>query len=105
MAGKTYAQINREIAKLQAEADKVRQQEVAGVLEKIRSTVQEYGIKPEDIYGRHAVAPTTKRIKAKVNKKPMFADGNGNTWVGRGPRPLWLREQLEAGKSLEDFKV
>lgn len=29
----------------------------------------------------------------------------GNTWTGRGPRPRWLREALEVGAVLEDFKV
>ena len=29
----------------------------------------------------------------------------GDVWTGRGPRPLWLREALEAGAMLEDFLV
>lgn len=27
----------------------------------------------------------------------------GDTWTGRGPRPRWLREALDAGAVLEDF--
>lgn len=29
----------------------------------------------------------------------------GDAWTGRGPRPRWLREALEAGSVLEDFLV
>ena len=32
-------------------------------------------------------------------------DTSGNTWVGRGPRPQWLRDALKAGKSLQDYAV
>lgn len=28
-----------------------------------------------------------------------------NTWAGRGKKPAWLNEKLEAGASLEDFLV
>jgi DNA-binding protein H-NS len=34
-----------------------------------------------------------------------FRDGAGNTWVGRGPRPQWLRDALAGGKKLEDYAV
>ena len=45
--------------------------------------------------------PRTKRKTASSSAK--YADGKGNVWGGRGPRPLWLREALAAGKRLEDF--
>ena len=32
-----------------------------------------------------------------------YRDNSGNTWVGRGARPVWLREKLKAGAKLEDF--
>lgn len=34
-----------------------------------------------------------------------FADGSGNTWSGRGPRPGWLKEAIAQGKSPDDFRV
>ena len=42
---------------------------------------------------------------SKSSKAARFRDTNGNTWVGRGPRPQWLRDALAAGKSLKDFAV
>ena len=29
----------------------------------------------------------------------------GETWSGRGPKPNWLRAQIEAGRQIEDFAV
>jgi DNA-binding protein H-NS len=34
-----------------------------------------------------------------------FRDKSGNTWAGRGARPVWLREKLKAGAKLQDFAV
>jgi DNA-binding protein H-NS len=42
---------------------------------------------------------------AAAQKAPRFRDAQGNVWVGRGPRPKWLREALASGKTLEEFAV
>ncbi len=34
-----------------------------------------------------------------------YRDRAGNTWAGRGARPVWLREKLKRGGKLEDFAV
>ena len=34
-----------------------------------------------------------------------YRDKSGNTWAGRGARPVWLREKLKGGAKLEDFAV
>jgi len=43
------------------------------------------------------------RKGSKVAAK--FRDADGNTWAGRGKRPVWLREALAAGRTLEEFAV
>ena len=46
-----------------------------------------------------------QQAKAKPARAAKYRDESGNTWVGRGPRPQWLRDALNAGKSLQDFAV
>ncbi|MEW1782433.1 H-NS family nucleoid-associated regulatory protein, partial [Arthrobacter sp. NPDC080086] len=29
----------------------------------------------------------------------------GATWIGRGARPQWLKDEIAAGKKLEDFLI
>jgi DNA-binding protein H-NS len=42
----------------------------------------------------------------KGRKVPIkYRDRSGNTWAGRGARPVWLREKLKAGAKLQDFAV
>ena len=56
-----------------------------------------------------AVKPTRIKRKAGKAKKTAaaikFRDEKGNGWVGLGKRPQWLRDQLNAGKTLADFLV
>lgn len=39
--------------------------------------------------------------------KPRYQDpaNQFQTWTGRGKRPNWLKQYLEAGRSLEEFKI
>ena len=46
-----------------------------------------------------AKAKKAKRAPSKVN----YADDAGNSWTGRGPKPRWLKAQLDSGKTLQDF--
>jgi DNA-binding protein H-NS len=42
-----------------------------------------------------------------VRRAPKFrnTENPGETWVGRGRRPRWLKEHLAAGRRLDDFRV
>ena len=36
---------------------------------------------------------------------PKYRDPNGNTWSGRGLKPVWLRDAMAKGSTLDDFRV
>lgn len=111
----TYSQLQAQIAKLQAEAEKLRRSELAEVIAKIRVAIAAYSITPEDLFeDKSRKSPASKSVagpkpssksKSKGDLTARFADDVGNSWVGRGPRPTWLREALAAGKTLSDFAV
>ena len=105
----TYAQLQKQIETLQKQADKVKGSELAEVIGKIKSAIQAYGITREQLFGAISVksskASKVSKSKAKVNRTAQFADGTGNEWVGRGPRPKWLRDALADGRLLADFAV
>jgi DNA-binding protein H-NS len=104
MTARNYESIQRKISALQAQADRIREKEKTGVIARIREAIGVYGITAAELFGASHGAPLRK--SATVGKRKALArysDGNGNEWSGRGPRPRWLREALEAGKSLEDY--
>ena len=128
---KTYEELQTEIARLQAEAEALRQQEVAEVIAKIRHAIDHYGLSAADLgFGRGkaakgAAGPKSVKAAAKAaaampaRKKPgrkpaakaapaasaLYRDEEGRTWGGRGKRPRWLHDALASGRKLEDFRV
>lgn len=104
---KTYANIAKQIETLQKQANDLRKKELAEVIAGIKEAMAVYGLTAEDIgLGRKKRGPkpgAAKKAGRKGASSAKYSDGAGNTWGGRGPRPLWLREALDAGKALEDF--
>ena len=116
---KTYAQVVKQIEALKQEADKLRRQEIEGVVSRIRDAIQHYGLTAEDLglavkgpraakaAGKPAAKTRRKSIKGKAGaaRAVKFRDETGRTWGGIGKRPQWLRDALAAGKTLQDFAV
>jgi DNA-binding protein H-NS len=111
---KSYAQVLKQIETLRREAERLKRQEVEGVVARIREAISTYGLTASDLglaSGRatrgvaRSPSKKLKRTKSKSTAAVRFRDGAGNTWVGRGPRPRWLRNALASGKKLEDFAV
>lgn len=105
----TYIKLQRQIETLQRQAEKLKAQEIGGVVARIRVAIHHYGLTAEQL-GFGEVRPTS-RTPAKSPKVSSangsggskYSDGQGNVWSGRGPRPHWLRDALADGKSLESF--
>lgn len=113
---KTYAQLQKQIAKLQQEANAVKAKEIAGVIERIQVAIEHYGLTAADLFPpagtRKAKLPrasvkTTKLAKApkKPPAPPKYTDGAGKTWNGIGKRPGWYVAALAAGKSPQDLEI
>ena len=115
---KTYTQLQKQIAKLQKEAESVKAKEVAGVVGRIKVAIAHYGLTPDDLFptsganGLKAVkapkAPKAAKV-AKAAKKapstPKYTDGAGNTWTGIGKRPRWFLAAIEGGKMPRDLEI
>jgi DNA-binding protein H-NS len=99
----TYSQIQQKIAKLQKEADALRQKEMGGVIARIKVAIDHYGLTAEHLGFGGAKIQAKPLGKAASSGK--YSDGNGQTWSGRGPRPYWLRNAIAGGASLESFLV
>jgi DNA-binding protein H-NS len=99
----TYAQLQKQIASLEAQARKAKSAEINAVIGRMREAIAVYGITVADLFG----GKSAKVVRSKGSRQgaAQYADGDGNTWVGMGKRPQWLRDALAAGKSLQDFAV
>jgi DNA-binding protein H-NS len=123
----SYEQVLKRIDALKAEAETLRQRELGDVVARIRGAIEHYGLTAADLgFGARAAKPAsaagpamparkTRRARkmrggaagkgARQPRVAKFRDEAGNTWVGRGKRPQWLRDALASGKTLQDFAV
>lgn len=99
----TYADLLKKKEELDAQIEAARSAEIEDAITRAREIIDTYELTPADLGFRgFGGAKKSKRLgPAPVRYK----DKKGNTWSGRGPRPHWLREALEAGKTLESFYV
>ncbi len=94
-----------QIAQLRKQAEALRNEERAGVIEELRKKIAEYGISATDLKltGRGG---SSKRAGAAGKAAPKYRGPGGETWSGgRGRKPRWVAESLAAGKSLSDFEI
>lgn len=118
---KTYSQVIKQIESLQQEADKLRRQEIEGVVTRIREAIDHYKLTAADLGlapaagqraaktpGKPAVRKSGRKsakVRAATARTAKYKDDQGRTWGGIGKRPQWLRDALAAGKTLQDFAV
>jgi DNA-binding protein H-NS len=99
--------MKKQIEELQRKAEKLRQQEIAGVISRIKVAIAHYDLTAEQL--GFSVSAKRKGLKpgnaVASASAARYADGQGNTWSGRGPRPRWLRDALTAGSTLEQLET
>lgn len=89
--------LNVEITRIQNER---RAQHVA----EIRALMAATGVTLTDLGAPAPPAPKV-RFQRSAPVAPKYRDAAGNTWSGRGFKPVWLREALAAGAALESFQI
>jgi len=102
----SVSRIQAQIAKLQQQADALKQ----AAVKRVQREIELHGLTADDLFGGGVVGNGRKVRSTKAGKTagakakaPKYGDSAGNTWGGMGKRPQWLKDALEQGASLEDF--
>lgn len=85
----TYRELLAEKQRLDTELEEAWRTEVEGVIEAIRSKMDEYGLTADDL----APPRRGRALKGKAGEPPppKYRDPKtGKTWSGRGRAPGWL---------------
>jgi DNA-binding protein H-NS len=99
----SYKELRAQIAALEEQARAKRAEEVATVIEDVREKVAEYGLTPEDVFGKKArgAANAKAATKAKGTLPAMYRDPKtGQTWSGRGRAPGWIKDARNRSRFL-----
>ncbi len=108
MAAKTYADLQKQIAKLQTQAERMRKGSFDKAIGQIRELMEKNGISITDL--TEALATKGKKVrkpaKAAGNKGPaqptyQSPSDPSVTWSGLGRKPKWVQEWIDTGNDLE----
>ena len=94
-------------AKIDARKAALENETLHKALEDMQAVAAKHGVAFRDVIRLYSGAPakTAKAAKAKGVPKYQNPADPSRTWTGKGRKPAWIAEGLEAGKSLEDFAI
>lgn len=102
---KSFLEVQKQIEVLRKEAERLRKLEANDVLVRIRQAIEAYGFTPADCGFTVPTNYGAARVRRREGFVAKYADGQGNEWGGRGPRPHWFKAALQAGKTAEQLLV
>lgn len=106
----TYLELKEQAEKLLAEAERMREQEIADAIADIKQKIELYGLTAADLglvnSSNGPGAGRGKSARSAVKSAVKYRGPNGETWSGgRGRKPQWVMQALKDGRDLEDFAV
>ena len=69
----------------------------------IRSAVARHGITLQQLELAGCFAPV--KLEAMPKKSAKYMDATGHIWDGKGSVPEWLQRSINAGQSMEHFRI
>ncbi|MBC5781715.1 H-NS histone family protein [Ramlibacter sp. USB13] len=103
----TYLELKEQAEKLLAEAERMREQEIADAIADIKRKIELYGLTAADLgFARSGPVGNSRPKSARPPAAVKYRGPNGETWSGgRGRKPQWVTQALQEGRSLEEFAV
>ena len=102
----TYLELKQQAEKLLAEAEQMREKEIADAIADIKEKIRLYGLTAEDLGLARSSGPGRAGRPKNTAPAIKYRGPNGETWSGgRGRKPQWVTQALKEGRNLEDFAV
>ncbi len=95
----TSAELRAQAQQLLQQAEQIERNEKDEAVRMIKELMTEHGLSIEDFSGKRRASGPTNKVPAK------YRGPEGQEWSGRGRMPLWISQQIEQGKSREDFAI
>ncbi|UEP39790.1 H-NS histone family protein (plasmid) [Burkholderia ambifaria] len=84
----TYLELKAQAEALAQQAEEARLAELESIISTIREQIAEFGITPDQLFGRRRPGPSRT---AAAPVAPKYRDPKtGATWSGRGRAPQWI---------------
>ncbi len=106
VAKPTFAEIQAQIKKLQEQAEEIKAEEISTVVADIKEKIAQYGLTADQL-GLTSTSPKKTTKKAATKDSTVMYKKGDLTWSGaaRGRKPDWVKEILDAGGDIEQYRV
>ncbi len=99
----TAAELKDLAGKIEKRVVQVEKETLQTALKEMRAIADKLGVAFEDVIALHG--GRGKKPAKKSATKYANPNDPSQTWTGRGRKPAWLKEALEAGKSIDDLTI
>lgn len=102
-SGLSATELKELVTKIEKRIVEVEKETLQAALKEMRAVADKLGVAFEDVIALNG----SRRKKAVTKSSPKYANPNdpAQTWTGRGRKPAWVKEALDAGKSIEDLAI
>lgn len=97
----TLTEIQAQIADLQKQAQEIINIERKAVLEDIKAKMAAYSITMEELERKGKAVKSAPRSPSPIKYKKSETE----YWVGRGPKPQWVKGIESNGENIEIYRV
>lgn len=99
--------LETQIAELQKKRQAILDEQRKAKLKEVKAVTQQFGFTAADLGLTPGARKKTTTIgKTKLEPKYVNPQDSSKTWHGgKGPRPKWVKEFLDAGGKIEDIKI
>lgn len=112
----TYHELKAQAAKLLAQAEELRKEEVAAVAKEAAAKLNEYEISLADLKAAGYAFASSEAAGPRMGKPKKASMGTvamkyrdpknaTNEWSGRGRTPKWMQDYISTGKKKEDYLI
>jgi DNA-binding protein H-NS len=102
----TYIELKAQAEAILAQAESVRKQELAAVVQDIKAKMREHGLTVADLGGSTSGGARKASAKSKSTAPAKYRGPNGELWAGGlGRKPEWVRAVLAAGKNIDHYLI
>jgi DNA-binding protein H-NS len=96
-------ELRRLIKAATAEIERRRKADKKKTIQEIKRLIQGRGYNLEELLG----APTSRKNGGAKEKNVRYRhpEDPDKTWTGMGRKPVWLKEWIESGRSLDELRL
>lgn len=107
MSEKELDAIDRELEALNAKRKAVLEKSRATALLTVQATIAKYAFTASELGLSTGFTKASKTKVTKAKAEAKYKDpATGQTWGGgKGPKPKFIKEALDAGKSIDEFLI